>query len=643
MRASLLLFAATLTTTFAKPNSASNESQSREYLERLYGQAKAAYSNRDFETAHKHFSRLHDLLPDWKDNYFNWALSQIFGKRIDRFFDIMDMAVKQYPNDSDVYLKYCNNIASMLNQPNDFLNLDSYRTVKEMVDTCIKATLLDPTSSLAYATTAAMLNLVREYKHSIDVYEDWFKRFGSTVSRKEYFSTLTSFSQVLVQDGQFDRAYKIAEEIVAEDPTVDNVGQLCYVRKIGYPLDKKGWKFCNETLYRSVAEYSLKGSNDLCGTGKWRVALNYSEEAATHPELLTTTLLNPSTAYETYGSLSDPTFVGPVIPKYPRLFHERFVYLIHHPSAYLTGHPGIVHGHCTLYTGGKHANVDIRSFQSSSETHIITIPHRTAHIIVHQIRNYYHWLVESLPKLLLLQTHLLSLPNNEDIKILLPEKGIARWIDATLALPEFDAVRDRFIYYDHPTTARYYFPKGLYEVDWIHPAVDVHRSLDKNAWGVFWPPRMVLETTREFWHGALKRRGMFPTVERMRGSIVYVSREGTVRGFPNEGMLEQARVFAGAKVVVGSHGAGLVNYVYTQPGAVLVMVPMDPHVEFCFGHLVAAFGGRHYVVTEVPGAHYFGTYAALTREQMEVMGDTIERAWRDVFEDGNEITSHDEL
>ncbi|KAI8608653.1 hypothetical protein BC830DRAFT_1210163 [Chytriomyces sp. MP71] len=340
----------------------------------------------------------------------------------------------------------------------------------------------------------------------------------------------------------------------------------------------------------------------------------------------------------------------------------------------MSGHPGIIHSHCVVYAGSHHANIDLQSFPATdAATQTIIIPHRAVSIIQHQTRNYYHWLLESFPKLLLLQRHLLSHPENADIRVLVPEPGTCRPCDQTLALPAFAALRDRIVPYKRAGTTRYAFPRGLWIVDWIHPREDAHGSLAGNLWGVYWPPREVHHLVRDFFHhsAGVMAHPAASEGEVGRRSVVYVARKGKTRAFPNEDALvvylrnrfgarlvvhtgtealeEQVRMFAQARVVVGNHGAGLTNYVFTRPGrAALVMVPMHPHVEFCFSHLVAALSGRSYVVTEIPGAHYYGSYGSITENQMKVLGDTVEEAFDEMLaaEKGSELKegwAHDEL
>jgi hypothetical protein len=66
---------------------------------------------------------------------------------------------------------------------------------------------------------------------------------------------------------------------------------------------------------------------------------------------VTVTQLNPKTAYATYGNENDPVFVGRELPKYPHFYHERFIYLVHHETALMSGHMGIIHSKCVLFSG----------------------------------------------------------------------------------------------------------------------------------------------------------------------------------------------------------------------------------------------------------------------------------------------------
>ncbi|KAJ3248729.1 hypothetical protein HDU77_008013 [Chytriomyces hyalinus] len=640
----------------------------RELLEAIYSNAKAAYAERNFVEAVKNFELLKTNIPEWKDNYFNLATAHLYGGSIGQAFEVLDEVVTKYPEDAELASKYCSIIASMLNQPNDFVYPERYKSSQAMLNVCIKAVKLAPEDAQVYITLASLLTLLKEYKAAISIFDDWLLRFGHE-NAEATRGAKNSLTETLVRNGDYDRAFELALEVFEQDPSPENRQKVAYVRKIGWPIDLMAWEYQKESVEQMVAGYDT--SNPLiCKTNKqWRVAFNYSQEATLHPDKISVSLLNPETAYKTYGKPDDPVFVGPELKIYPRMYHERWIHLVNIQDAFISGHPGIIHSDCTLYTGSHHVNTDLQSFRDK-EIEIREIPYRAVSIIQHQTRNYYHWMLEALPKLLLLKKHLLDLQGYEDVKIIVPEKGIAGCIDATLNMPEFDSLRHRFIPYTLPTNTRYHFPKGLHVVDWIHPLDDTHQTLHKNLWSAYWPPREIHHLVRSFFHDALKSRNRFPSLSPNNhvGEIVYVSRLNTVRGFPNEAelleylsqrfgerlqihtgseeQLEQVAIFTRARVVAGTHGAGLMNYIFAQPGAALVFVPMNPLIEFCFGHIVSAMEGTHYLLTSIPGSHYHGIYETLSKSEMIVMGNTIETALEDVLSRNEGVATeldHEEL
>ncbi|KAJ3227042.1 hypothetical protein HDU81_006956 [Chytriomyces hyalinus] len=685
---------------------AAAQHDTREVLEAIYSNAKAAYAERNFVGAVKNFELLKTHIPEWKDNYFNLATAHLYSGSIGQAFDVLDevgkirasvdenlglmhalYAVTKYPEDAEIASRYCSIIASMLNQPNDFIYPERYKSSQSMLNICIKAAKLAPGDAQVYMTLASLLTLLKEYKAAISIFDDWLLRFGHE-NAEATRGAKNSLTETLVRNGNYERAFKLAMEVFEQDPSPENRQKVAYVRKIGWPIDRMAWEYQKESVEQMVAGYDTSNPMICKSNKQWRVAFNFSQEATIHPDSVSVSLLNPETAYKTYGKLDDPVFVGPELEIYPRMYHERWIHLVNIQDAFMSGHPGIIHSDCTLYTGSHHVNTDLQSFRDK-EIEIREIPYRAVSIIQHQTRNYYHWMLEALPKLLLLKKHVLDLPGYEDVKIIVPEKGIAGCIDATLNMPEFDSLRDRFIPYTLPSNTRYHFPKGLHVVDWIHPLEDTHQTLHKNLWSAYWPPREIHHLVRSFFYDALKSRNRFPALSPSNhvGEIVYVSRLNTVRGFPNEAelleylqerfgerlrihtgseeQLEQVAIFTRARVVAGTHGAGfatrliafriakvetktigLMNYIFAQPGAALVFVPMNPLIEFCFGHIVSAMGGTHYLLTSIPGSHYHGTYKTLSKPEMIVMGNTIEIALANVLskgEGGGAELDHEEL
>ena len=227
--------------------------------------------------------------------------------------------------------------------------------------------------------------------------------------------------------------------------------------------------------------------------------------------------------------------------------------------------------------------------------------------------NYYHWLLESTAKLLYLKEFILDRPEYKKMKILVPPRGTSRTVDQTYDLPLFQSLKDRFIYYDpnKVSTTRYYFSKGLYIIDWIHPKDDTYNSLVNNVWSVFSPPQTAIMKVHDFFNS------LVPTliqseitknhIKPIKADIIYLSRQPgkNVRSFPNENewlkklksyyqynekdiennklyihtgqesLLQQKVIFHTAKVVLGAHGAGITNMIFANKNTKLIMIPMN--------------------------------------------------------------------
>ncbi|KAJ3210016.1 hypothetical protein HDU82_008962 [Entophlyctis luteolus] len=619
-------------------------------IERLYNAASTDFENGHFERAASTFRTLKSAVPEWSDIYFHIAKAEMFNKRIDKAFLVLDEGSQRFMDSGEFYLEYCSITAGMLLHQSDFSRVQRFKAPNELAAICEKAVTLNPRNHLALHTLATLQMLLGNYREAIVVFEDCLQRFSSSLSLKELHETKANLVEALVRAGEYDRAFKMARTLEAEDPSNPfHVHKIAYVRTIGWPIDELAWSYTNLSLHMIVDRLSIRNP-EVCPSGKWRLALNYTLEAADHPERISLVQLNPESAHSVYGRNDDPVFVGNPLPKYPRLFIERNIHLVYMGTAFMSGRSGIVHGNCTIYTGGHHVTIDIQSFADADEAIIVQVNDPVVRVIQHQTRNYYHWMLEALPKLLLLKKHVLDLPGNENIKILVPEHGAASFIDATLRMDEFKDLQGRFIEYTRGSTSRYWFKGGLWQVDWIHDIDDEFGTLSGNIWAAYWPPREVHHLVREFFYGALKKRGAFPqlpsTVEiPTEGAVVYVARGGGVaRGFANEDdivqhlsrhfgqrlvvhtgreqLLDQVAMFARARVVVGGHGAGMMNYVFCREGAAMVLVPMDPLI---------AMGGKHYVVTEIPGASYYSTYPALDENQMDLLVHTIQRALDDVL------------
>ena len=96
---------------------------------------------------------------------------------------------------------------------------------------------------------------------------------------------------------------------------------------------------------------------------------------------------------------------------------------------------------------------------------------------------------------------------------------------------------------------------------------------------------------------------------------------------------EQLNIFCNADIIMGPHGAGLVNILYAKPGATLVEFPTDPHVNRCFGFLSLALGFSYWAVPAVM-ANYYSTY-----NMTEGQADTVIRVVENIFTERQRVAT----
>ena len=70
---------------------------------------------------------------------------------------------------------------------------------------------------------------------------------------------------------------------------------------------------------------------------------------------------------------------------------------------------------------------------------------------------------------------------------------------------------------------------------------------------------------------------------------------------------DQAALFSDADLIIGPHGAGLTNIMFSPAGSTLLYFPTKPMVDSCFANIAAAVGITVYTVPEV-NAYYYGPF-----------------------------------
>tara|TARA_B100000795_G_C22528457_1_gene334132 strand:+ start:108 stop:515 length:408 start_codon:yes stop_codon:yes gene_type:complete len=92
------------------------------------------------------------------------------------------------------------------------------------------------------------------------------------------------------------------------------------------------------------------------------------------------------------------------------------------------------------------------------------------------------------------------------------------------------------------------------------------------------------------------------TIDAIKNSLVVRLPNHDVKAVdPSElSLIEQAKLFQGADVVIGPHGAGLVNVIFCKVGTVVVELPTIEHAGMLFFQDIStALGLRHAIVPSV--------------------------------------------
>lgn len=199
----------------------------------------------------------------------------------------------------------------------------------------------------------------------------------------------------------------------------------------------------------------------------------------------------------------------------------------------------------------------------------------------HKPWNYYHWLLEDLPAVLRAREH------DSSVLVGLPGRPPS-WVTDSLELAgiPFKILRG------NPLLAEVVFPS---------------RGIDPG-----WPHRLDCD--------ALRRQFLPQGKEPVSAKKILISRRRSTRALENEEQLEefctslgiavvyseelsfseQISVFAQAELVVGNHGAGLANFVFSGPGAVLVEIVSPLRADPCFEVLARSLGRGYKRIFSVP-------------------------------------------
>ncbi len=238
---------------------------------------------------------------------------------------------------------------------------------------------------------------------------------------------------------------------------------------------------------------------------------------------------------------------------------------------------------------------DIKAFRKVVDRPSVTqeILGRAIILPLHRSRNYYHWLIEVLPRIQLLMEE--GLWNR--VPVIVPplqsfqsESLQALGLNPELMIP-FNPEYDHFKIEEgiYPSRLGAIRKASRSSVDWLRGKL-VPQGLEQKR--KIYYSRSGAKTRR-----VLNEAEFLPELQK-RGFEI----------FTGEGIsfAEEVKLFAEAELVVGAHGAGLTNLVFCSPRVPVVELMGSDYVNPCFGELCDSGRNPYSVVVGKP--KYAGNY-----------------------------------
>lgn len=400
--------------------------------------------------------------------------------------------------------------------------------------------------------------------------------------------------------GDYDQAEQAASKAVVLEPE-----DARYYHQLGLTFFFRGQNHRALVQFDRSNDYAVKHLSHLLNENKETPLRTWFERPGQF------TLLEHLRDNRTYG-FDQPHRVTPA-PGVSGTYHyiDPGVYRISLTNVFIEGLFGIVYDDRHVYANHYTRFRGIwRFFHQACPMHpreTISLD-RVVALQPPDLPNYYHWVAECLPQLLLIKD---MMDKDPGLVFLAPNRNWPPYMAQSLDLLGIDPARR---VYNTAGPKRRYFARELIQFDWQWPVSSA--SPIRQSAAPWYPPRSLLLKLRQILAEPFPQPGQ-------RNSIVYVSRQpGMQRGVQNEDLLieslrsryqdklvvftgtnlsvkQQIDIFRHARLVMGPHGAGLTNILFCAPGTKIVEFPVIPAVLNFFAHLSAACGLEYWWVPEV--------------------------------------------
>ncbi|KAH3762654.1 DUF563 domain-containing protein [Pelomyxa schiedti] len=586
-------------------------------VQEIFARGVTEFNAGNIDGAIEYFTLVTKVAPEIPQAWTNLGVAYERNKMIEKAKEIYRECVTAInPTDITCHMSLCKLAFSTSMQ------LEDYRP-------CVQALQIAPDDPDALGQMGNLHVLLYQYAEAIVFLENSLQKRPNDRGNK--FNLCLAYSR----EGRCEDTLSCSEELVQSFPSSGSYSALGVAASCCARFTKRGVEA--RTMGCMLKAEEVK--TEKCPEG-FKLSLDYS--GAPHTA---TTILHGG---ESYGFDGTPRGLPYLI------FSERQISIIQLQNVimYATGSGLLSHG-CTVFSGDHIFDARIvEEFGAgglNENPEVLRGYGLIASAVQQNTGNYYHSLAETLGRIIILRDHLL-LPHYSSVSAMGEVKGKSK--QALLILPQGGR---RFLQEAidliglPPHTVIRWFPSNdnvplkipkLNIVDWR--VLDV--SSIQDSWLPFFPPRSVLRNTSALIRQAVASKSSTSASSEWR--VVYISRgDAGVRTVDSEedlisslkqalgdhfivftgsgmSLTKQVETFANAVVIVGPHGAGFTNMMWAPPGATVILFPMEPVSDVCFGHMAAALGHDYIEVPQLT-SYYYGHYKNVDWAKIQAVLDTV--------------------
>lgn len=185
--------------------------------------------------------------------------------------------------------------------------------------------------------------------------------------------------------------------------------------------------------------------------------------------------------------------------------------------------------------------------------------------------NYFHWIIDSLPKIMAAE----HLSRNNKIEYLVPKK-LSRFQKETLSL--LDIKNHQLVPYEDKKI----MVENLFEISGIRTRTEKHDIINTDI--LNWlRDKFTIQTTDQTSKNIFINRGSPKSRSFLNFDVVekwLLENNFLILNLENISFKEQVSIFHHAEIIIGNHGAGLVNIIFCKPRTKIIEIQGYPHQNY---------------------------------------------------------------